>query len=61
MWQILTAQIKEDIYYSPISRELFLEELKGIYNGKRGTGDLLYIDKQILKEDNTRRKNLAIA
>ena len=42
-WKILTAQIREEIYYSLTSRGLFLEEQKGCRKGFRGTPELLYI------------------
>ena len=45
MWKILTAEIKEDIYYT-----LFLKEQKGCHKVTRGTGDLLYIDQHMLKK-----------
>ena len=57
MWKILTAQVREEIYYSITSSGLFPEEQKG----SRGTAKLLYIDQHILNESKTRRKNLAIA
>ena len=61
MWKILTAQIREEIYYSLTSRGLFPDEQKGSYKGSRGTAELLYIDQHILNESKTRRKNLAMA
>ena len=62
MWKILTAQIREEIYYSLTSRGLFPEEQKGCRNGSRGTAELLYIDQHILSESKTRRKKkLAMA
>ena len=61
MWKILTAQIREEIYYSLTSRGLFPGELKGCCKGSRGTTGLLYIDQHILNESKTRRKNLAVA
>ena len=60
MWKILTAQIREEIYYSLTSRGLFPDEQKGCCKGSRGTAELLYIDQHILNESNTRRKNQAI-
>ena len=48
------TQIRE-IYDSLISCRLFPEKQKGCCKGTRGTGD-----QQILKESNSRRKNLAI-
>ena len=44
MWKILTAQIREKIYYSLTSRGLFPNEQKGCRKGSRGTAELLYID-----------------
>ena len=61
IWKILTAQIRERIYYSLISRGLLPNEQKGCRKGSRGTAELLYIDKQILNESKNRRKNLAMA
>ena len=58
MWKILTAQIREKIYYSLTSHGLFPDEQKGCRKGSRGTAELLYIDQHILK---TRRKILAMA
>ena len=61
MWKILTAQIREEIYYSLISRGLFSNEQKGFRKGSRGTAELLYIDQHILNESKNRRKNLVMA
>ena len=61
MWKILTAQMREKIYYPPRSRGLFSDEQKGCRKGSRGTAKLLYIDQHILNESKTRRKNLAMA
>ena len=59
--EILTAQIREKIYYSLTSRGLFPDEQKGCRKGSWGTAELLYIDQHILNESKKRRKNLAIA
>ena len=61
MWKILTAQIKEKIYYSLTSHGLFPDEQKGCPKGSRGTAELLYIDQHILNESKAIRKNLAMA
>ena len=61
MWKILTAQIREEIYYSLISRGLFPDEQKGCRKGSRGTAELLYIDQHVLNESKNRRKNVAMA
>ena len=61
MWKMLTAKIREEIYFSLTSRGLLPEEQKGCRKGSRGTEELLYIDQHILNESKTRRKNLALA
>ena len=61
MWKVLTAQIREEIYYSLINSRLFSEKQKRCRKGTRGTGELLYIDQHILKESKARWKNLAMA
>ena len=61
MWKILTAQIREKIYYSLTSRGLFPDEEKGYRKGSRDTEELLYIDQHTLNESKARRKNLAMA
>ena len=61
MWKILTAQIREEIYYSLTSRGLFPDEQKGCRKGSRSTTELLYIDQHILNETENRRKNLVMA
>ena len=60
MWKILTTQIREEMYYSLISRGLFPEEQKWCCKGNRRTKELLHIDQHILNESKTRRKNLAM-
>ena len=42
------------------NNQFLLEEQKGCRRKSRGTGDQLYIDKMILKEVKTRKKNLAM-
>ena len=59
--KILTPQIREEIYYSLTSCGLLLDEQKGCSRGTRGAAVLLYIDKHILNESKTWRKNLAMA
>ena len=41
MWKILTAQVREEIYYLLIICGLFLEEQKRCHKGTRRTGYLL--------------------
>ena len=56
MWKILTAQIREKIFYLLVSHGLFLKEQKGCYKAIRGTDDLLYIDQYILMESKMWKK-----
>ena len=60
MWKILTAQMREEIHYSLISRRLFPEEQNGCGKGTRETPELIYTDQYIFKESKTWRKNLAM-
>ena len=44
MWKILTAQIRDEIYYSLINRRLFLDEEKGCCKRReRTTKSILYV------------------
>ena len=61
MWKILTAQIRENIYYALTSRGLFPNEHEGCRKESRSTAELLYIDQHILNQSKTKRKNLAMA
>ena len=56
MWKLLTAQIREEIYYSLTRRGLFPDERKGCRKGARGTVEFLYIDQHILNESKNRQK-----
>ena len=59
--KILTAQIKEEIYYLLECCGLFPEEWKGYCKGKRWTDDQLYVNQRIFKEVKTRWKNVDMA
>ena len=56
--EILTAQLREEMYYSLITHGIFFDQEKRCYKRTRGTGELLYIDQRILNESKTKRKNL---
>ena len=53
MWKILTAQIREKIYYSLTSCGLFPGEQKGCRKRSRGIAELLFLDQHILNESKT--------
>ena len=55
VWDILTAQIKEEIYNLKPS----CEQLGG-HKGSRGTAELLYTDQHNVKESMTRRGKIAM-
>ena len=58
-WKLLTIIIADEIYEYLDSEVMLPEEQKGCRRKARGTHDLLFIDKMILKEVKTRKKNLA--
>ena len=58
IWKIITAQIKEEIYYSFVNRGSFPEGQTRCQRGSRGRCNLLHIDQHILKKTKTRKKNL---
>ena len=60
MWKILTGIIAEEVYTLLEERELLSEEQKGCRKGSKGTNDLLFIDKKILREVKAKRKKFAM-
>ena len=61
MWKLLTGVIADQIYAYLDQEKILPEEQKGCRKGSRGTNDLLYIDRAVIKEFKSRNKNLAIA
>ena len=61
MWTLLTGVIADQIYAHLDQEKLLPEEQKGCKKGSRGTNDLLYIDRAVIKEVKSRNKNLAMA
>ena len=61
MWKLLTGVIADLIYAQLDQEKLLPEEQKGCREGSRGTNDLLYIDRAVIKEVKSRNKNLAMA
>ena len=60
MWKILTAHLREEIYYSCGCRELFPEEQR-MPKGTRGSDGSLYKDQHICREIKTRQKHVVMA
>ena len=61
MWKLLTGAITDQIYAHLDQEKLLPEEQKGCRKGSRGTNDLLYIDRALIKEVKSRNKNLPMA
>ena len=61
MWNLLTGAIADQIYAHLDQEKLLPEEQKGCRKGSRGTNDLLYIDRAVIKEVKSRNMNLAMA
>ena len=61
MWKLLTSVIADQIYAHLDQEKLLPEMQKGCRKSSRGTNDLLYTDRAILKEVKSRNKNLAMA
>ena len=61
MWKLLTGVIASQIHARLDQQTLSPEEQKGCRKGSRGTNDLLYFDRTIIKEVKSRNKNLAMA
>ena len=59
-WKILTALLTDEISAFLENNQFLPEEQKGCRRKSRETGDQLYINKMILKEVKTRKKNLAM-
>ena len=49
MWKLLTGVIADQIYEHLDQEKLLPEEQKGCRKGSRGTNDLLYIDRAVIK------------
>ena len=60
MWKLLTGAIADQMYAHFDQKKLLPEEQKGCRKGSRGTNDLLYIVRAVIKEVKSRNKNLAM-
>ena len=61
MWRLLTDVIANQIYARLDQEKLLPEEQKECRKDSRGTKDLLYIDRVVIKEVKSKNKNLAMA
>ena len=60
MWKLLTGVIADLIYAQLDQVKLLPEEQKGCRKVSRGTKDLIYIDRAVIKEVKSRNKNFAM-
>ena len=61
MWKLLSGVIADQLYGHLDQQKLLPEEQKGCRKRSRGTNDLLYIDRTVIREVKSREKNLAVA
>ena len=61
IWKLLTGVIAEKVYGFLDTNLLLPQEQKRCRRKYRGTNDLLFIDKMILKEVKMRKRNLSMA
>ena len=61
MWRLLTGLIADGVYNYLEKENLIPKEQKGCRKCSKGTADLLSIDRMILREERTRKKNLAVS
>ena len=57
----MTGVIADQIYAHLDQEKLLPKEQKGCRKGSRGTNDLIYIDRAVIKDVKSRNKNLAMA
>ena len=57
MWTLLAGVIADQIYAHLDQEKLLPEEQKGCRKDSRGTNDLLYIDRAVIKEVKSRDEN----
>ena len=61
MWKLLTGVIIDQIYGRLDQQKLLPEEQKSCRKRSSGTNDLPYIDRAVIREVKSRKKNLAMA
>ena len=61
MWKLLSGVFADQIYGHLDQQKLLPEEQKRCRKRSRGTSDLLYIDRAVIREVKSRKKNLAMA
>ena len=61
MWKLLTGVTADQIHAHLDQEKLLPEDQKRCRKGSRGTNDILYIDRAVIKEVKSTNKNLAMA
>ena len=61
VWKLLTGLIAGEVYGFLDTNFLLPQEQKGCRKKSRGTNDLLFIDKMIMREVKMRKQNLLMA
>ena len=61
MCKLLSGVIADQIYGHLDQQKLLPEEQEGCRKRSRGTNDLLYIDRAVVRKVKSRKKNLAMA
>ena len=61
VWKLLTGVIAEEFYRFLDENLLLPQEQKGCWRKSRGTNDLLFIDKMIMREVKMTKRNLSMA
>ena len=59
-WKLLTGVVADQVYAHLDQDKLLPEEVKRCRKSSRGTNDLLYVDRAVIKEVMSRNKNLAM-
>ena len=60
LWKLLSGKIADQSYGQLDQQKLLPEEKKRCRKRSRGTNDLLYIDRAVIREVKSRKKNLAM-
>ena len=60
MWKLLSDLIADQIYGYLDQQKLIPDEQKGCGKRSRRTNDLLYIDRPVIREVKSRKRNLAM-
>ena len=60
MWKILTGIISDKRCEFLDTKNVLPDEQKGCRRSSQGTNDQLYIDKMVLRDANSKKKNLAM-